>query len=57
MENFAPLAFPVNMGHPWAGSPNTLGSLCVMYLSILFIRFKDHDDPTFFEEEKTILDN
>ena len=46
MENFAPLAFPV--GHPWAGSPNTLGSLCVMHLSILFIGFNDHDDPTLF---------
>jgi len=39
------------MGHPWAGSPLTLGSLSIMYLSILFIRFKDVDESNFYEEE------
>jgi hypothetical protein len=28
-----------------------------MYISILFIRFRDEDDSKFYEEERRILDN
>jgi hypothetical protein len=28
----------IDIGHPWAQSPTTIGSIATMYLSILFMR-------------------
>jgi len=38
LENDEPPATPIDMGHPWAKSPSTIGSISTMYLSILFMR-------------------
>jgi len=45
LENDEELASKINMGHPWAKSPTTIGSIATMYLSILFMRdIKDGED-------------
>jgi hypothetical protein len=33
----APSTF-IDIGHPWAQSPKTIGSIATMYMSILFMR-------------------
>jgi len=45
LESDDPLATVIDMGHPWAKSPNTIGSIATMYLSILFMRdIKEGED-------------
>ena len=38
MENEAYLQNVIDIGHPWAKSPTTIGSMATMYLSIIFMR-------------------
>jgi len=45
LENNEPPAVPINMDHPWAKSPTTIGSISSMYLSILFLKeHREHED-------------
>ena len=36
------MIFSIDMAHPWASSPRTIGSLAIMYLCTFFI--KNHDE-------------
>jgi hypothetical protein len=38
MDSDEALAFPIEMDHPWAQSPQSIGSIATMYMSILFVR-------------------
>jgi hypothetical protein len=45
LENEEAPASTIDMGHPWARSPTTIGSIATMYLSILFMRdIKEGED-------------
>ena len=42
-----PTAYQINMGHPWADSPVTIGSISLMYMQILLMREIPYDSPGF----------
>ena len=37
LENNTAPSSPMNIGHHWAKSPTTIGSIAAMYMCILFI--------------------
>ncbi len=41
----------VNMGHPWANSPQTIGSLTLMYLTIIFTRHSENEISGYDESQ------
>jgi hypothetical protein len=42
------------MGHPWASSPTTIGSIAIMYISILVMRQLSEEEPGYSLQEKNL---
>jgi len=38
INNDQKLILPIDMGHPWASNPKSIGSLATMYLCLFFIK-------------------
>lgn len=47
-------ATTIDMGHPWARSPASIGSIATMYLSILFMRDIKEGEDGFQQQELQI---
>jgi hypothetical protein len=44
----------VDIAHPWAAGPKTLGSIATIYLSILFMRDLNSDETGYDDQETRI---
>ena len=53
MSSEEKLSHEVNMGHPWANSPQTVGSLTLMHLTIIFT-YLDNDVSDYDESQMYI---
>ena len=52
-----PTAYQINMGHPWADSPLTIGSISLMYMQILLMRDIPYDSPGYEAQEEILQFN
>ena len=54
LENDAAPAMNIDMGHPWAHSPKSIGSIATMYLSILFMKDLLEGEDGFMHQQTQI---
>jgi hypothetical protein len=54
MEDDTRPATVIDIGHPWAESPTSIGSIATMYTSILFMRENITDDDDYIKQEELL---
>ncbi len=57
LENNTKIMAKVDIGHPWASNPSTIGSIASMYMSILFMREVLPENYGYNMEEQKLLKN